>query len=126
MRAELAYADPLLFGDIVGLVERVRMGDGRIEIEGWAVDGKGAQVKQLCIEIDGQRRMIERFEQIDRDDVRRHLAKQGEFGFRFAIEQDANIEPTDLAARLQISAGSASGRLGAPLPLARGAIVESY
>lgn len=125
-RAELAYADPLLFGDIVGLVERVRMGDGRIEVEGWAVDGKGAQVKQLCVEVDGQRHMIERFEQIDRDDVRRHLAKQGEFGFRFAIEQGVNIESVDLASRLQISAGSASGRLGAPLPLARGAIVESY
>lgn len=125
-RAELAYADPLLFGDIVGLVERVRMGDGRIEVEGWAVDGKGAQVKQLCVELDGQRHMIERFEQIDRDDVRRHLAKQGEFGFRFAIEQGANIESVDLAARLHVSAGSAGGRLGAPLPLARGAILESY
>lgn len=125
-RAELAYADPLLFGDIVGLVERVRMGDGRIEVEGWAVDGKGAQVKQLCVELDGQRHMIERFEQIDRDDVRRHLAKQGEFGFRFAIEQDVNIESVDLAARLHVSAGSAGGRLGAPLPLARGAILESY
>lgn len=123
MRKQLVESDPLLFGESLGLVEQIRS-DGRgVDVEGWAIDEQGTEVGALRVEIDGRDHVFEAFERIDRDDVRRHLGKRkGHFGFRVRIATE--IEGSGLDARVTVSTGSSKSRFGAPLPLARAAVIE--
>ncbi len=123
-RNQAAAADPVLFGESVGLIERMLEDDDGLWIEGWAISREGREVSTLCLEFDGRSTFVEQFEKVERDDVRRYLNKRsGKFGFRFR-------HPVPLGARdaaicgIKLSAGSSSGRLGPMLPLAAGAIVK--
>lgn len=125
MREQAAASDPLLFGDVSGFVERIRLCDGAIEVEGWAIGDRGREVAVLCVELDGADQMVERFDRIERDDVLRATAKRsGRFGFRFSI-QPGPIDPEGLAVRLRVSAGSSRTRLGPPLNVLTGAVVAA-
>jgi len=123
MRKQLVESDPLLFGESLGLVEQIRS-DGRgVDVEGWAIDEQGTEVGAVRVEIDGRDHVFEAFERVDRDDVRRHLGKRkGHFGFRVRIATE--IQGAGLDARVTVSTGSSKGRFGAPLPLARAAVIE--
>ncbi|ALN92794.1 ABC transporter ATP-binding protein [Lysobacter gummosus] len=126
LREQVAARDPLLFGDISGFVEKIRLREGLIEVEGWAIGDRGREVEVLCVEIDGESRFLERFDRVERDDVLRATAKRsGRFGFRFALGHPDSADPADIAVRLRVSAGMARNRLGAPLQMVAGGIVEA-
>lgn len=123
MRKQMVESDPLLFGESVGLVEQIRSNGRAVDVEGWAIDEHGGEVGAVRVEVDGRGYVFEAFERVDRDDVRRHLGKRkGHFGFRVRISTD--FRGGDLDARVTVSTGSSKGRFGAPLPLARAAVVE--
>lgn len=121
VRAHVACADPLLFGPVRGLVERVRVAEGLIEVEGWAIDGKGGQIKLASIDLDGHVHTISDFERVERQDVSLHLGKSGSFGFRLRIAAATATERP----KLQVRVGSQPKDLLAPLPLAAAATYES-
>lgn len=124
MRKQLVESDPLLFGESLGVIERISSATGSVTVEGWVTSDNGDEVGAVCVELDGQRHLFEEFEKIDRDDVRRHLGKRkGRFGFRVRV-LDARLCADDIASRLRVSAGSTGRKLGAPLPFASGGIVE--
>jgi ABC-type polysaccharide/polyol phosphate transport system ATPase subunit len=123
MRKQLVESDPLLFGESLGLVERISSTANTITVEGWVTSDNGDEVGALCVELDGERHVFEQFEKIDRDDVRRHLGKRkGQFGFR--VEVVGRDTGGEIAPRLKVSAGASKGRLGPPLSLAHAGIVE--
>lgn len=120
---DLIQADPLLFGEVLGTVECLRVGERHIEIEGWARDRRGAPVSALCVELDGTRHHFGQFERVDRQDVRNHLAKRrGDYGFRLVFDR-FDGDAANAAMRLRVSV-DATGAAGSELPLARGGRVE--
>lgn len=123
-RQNIAVNDPMLFGQNVGLIERIRITLDRIELEGWAVDENGNEAGVICIETpNGCERMTP--ERVDRQDVRLHLAKRsGHFGFRAALPRPTEFAAADLLAELKISVGTSQDRLCPPLPLAKAAVIE--
>jgi hypothetical protein len=124
LRARIASDDPLLFGDSVGMVERLRIGAESIEVEGWAVVGEGRESGMLCVEIAGRRHHLESFERVERQDVLLHLGRRtGRYGFRAVVPcaVAAHVDPRVVA----VSAGCTRERLGAPLPFATRGIVET-
>jgi len=124
MRKQLVESDPLLFGESLGLVERISSTAEAVTVEGWVTSDNGSEVGALCVELDGRRHVFEQFEKVDRDDVRRHLGKRkGLFGFK--VQVNAATPCDDVLARLKVSAGTSKGALGAPLPFARAGIVET-
>lgn len=125
MRQQIAQSDPLLFGDCLGVIERIRASESQVEVQGWAASSSGTEVRVVCVELDGRRDMFETFERIDREDVRLHLGRdQGNFGFRIVLERDDRADDSDIIARLHVAAGLSRTRLGASLPLATGSILE--
>lgn len=125
LRKQLAKDDPLLFGDCVGVIERIRAAGPVLEIHGWAEDGKGGEVGVVCVELDGHTQFFEDFERMDREDVRLHLGRRrGRFGFRVVLEQFGMRNAQTVAERLNVSAGPSRAQLGVPLPLAKAGIVE--
>jgi ABC-type polysaccharide/polyol phosphate transport system ATPase subunit len=124
-RQSLANLDPLLFSNTIGLIDRVRIGSDGVEVSGWAVSDNGHEVGVLCVEMDGDRRLIEAFERVDRQDVRLHLGRRsGKFGFRLAIAANSDICPDTLPGRMTICAGKNERELGPPLGVINSAIVE--
>lgn len=126
MRAQLAESDPLLFGDTLGVVERLRTAGPLLEIRGWAVTDKGGEVGVICVEVDGRRHVFEQFDRVDREDVRLYLGhRNGHFGFKVVVNVGPGANRADtLSSCIQISAGTNRERLGQPLPLAKDGIVE--
>ncbi|QWF15860.1 ABC transporter ATP-binding protein [Lysobacter capsici] len=124
LRQQLVESDPLIFGDSIGAIEQVR-GDGRrLLIEGWAVSA-GNEAKSLSFELDGVRRIVAQFERVERDDVRRFLAKKaGKYGFRFTVDEVDMHDLPALAARILVSVGNSPQNLGAPLPLVASPIIK--
>ncbi|GAB3099278.1 ABC transporter ATP-binding protein [Lysobacter terrae] len=119
-----ADSDPLLFGEAVGLIERVKHDSKSITLEGWVVDERGGEVDVICVEVDGRHYVFEEFERVEREDVRLHLGKRrGSYGFRVRIVAPMRAQRT--ANGIRVSAGPAADRLGPPLRLAVGSIVES-
>ena len=115
LRQQLAAQDPLLFGNASGFVEKIRVREGRIEVEGWAIGERGREIEVLCVELDGRRHFIEDFDRVERDDVLRALAKRsGRYGFRFTWVDPVGDGHESLHAML-VSAGMVRERLGAPL-----------
>lgn len=115
LRQQLAAQDPLLFGNASGFVEKIRVREGRLEIEGWAVGERGREIEVLCVEIGGQRHFIEGFERVEREDVLHALAKRsGRYGFRCSFADPVDGRHESLRTLL-VSAGMARERLGAPL-----------
>lgn len=124
LRAQVAANDPLLFGSSSGMIERVRIVDRRIELEGWAIDERGREVAVVCVEAGGAKGPAAP-ERVDREDVRLYLAKgSGRFGFRVSLPAPEDQDAEDLLRGLRVSAGSSMERLGAPLPMAKAAVVE--
>lgn len=126
LRRELANADPLLFGDCTGVIERIRAAGPLVEIQGWAEDGKGGEVGVVCVELDGRRHLFDEVERVDREDVRMHLGRsRGRFGFRVVVNRGESAGAETVARRLMVSVGRSESELGAPLPLAHAAVIES-
>ena len=122
--ADMAASDPLLFGDALGTIERIKVASGFIEVEGWAMESNRSPALKLCIELDGALVSRANFDRVDRQDVRDHLAKNtGAYGFRIRLTEFDGVAE-DVVARLKLGVDSSDGRLGVPLPVARGAIVE--
>ncbi len=122
---QAAAADPILFGDVLGNIESIRVGDRRIEVEGWARQHDGTPATEFCVELDGNKHIVAQFERIDRVDVRTYLAKRrGDYGFRFAVDQ-VEGDPATVATRLQVTVAGAGKALGRPLSLVRGGRVET-
>lgn len=125
LREHSALHDPLLFGDVRGFIERVKLRRDAIEVEGWAVGDKGGEVDVLHVEIDGQRHLLQTFERIERGDVLRATSrKTGQYGFRFILPNSEAINSDDVGARLQVSVGSLKSRLSYPLQMAVGNVIE--
>lgn len=126
LRQQLAAQDPLLFGQVSGFVEKIRVRGECIEVEGWAIGERGREVAVLCVELGGERRFVEAFDRIEREDVLRAMAKRsGRFGFRFALAGPAAADAREVLDSLLISAGMARERLGAPLQRVANALVEA-
>jgi ABC-type polysaccharide/polyol phosphate transport system ATPase subunit len=126
LRRELRKADPLLFGDCTGIIERIRAAGPLVEIQGWAEDGKGGEVGVVCVELDGRRHLFDEVERVDREDVRMHLGRsRGRFGFRVVVNRGESAGAETVARRLMVSVGRSASELGAPLPLAHAAVIES-
>lgn len=124
LRAQIASDDPLLFGDAVGMVERLRIGAESIEIEGWAVVDAGRESGMFCVEVAGRRHHLEAFERVEREDVLLHLGRRsGRYGFRVVVPCTvaAHVDPRVIA----VSAGADRDRLGPPLPFATRGVVET-
>lgn len=123
---ELAVAhDPLLFGDIKGLVERISVRNRSVEVEGWAMVDHGREIGVLCVELDGRREILGSFDRVDRVDVLRATAKRsGRFGFRFVLNSNEVIPGDGIAMRLRVSVGSDRKRLSLPLSFAQGGMIE--
>lgn len=127
VRQSLAVSDPLLFGNSIGVVERIRSSHDGVWVEGWAVGDRGSEIDVVCVELDGHKQFLDKFQRVDRDDVRRHLAKRsGNYGFSFELNSHGIDDPAGLPSRLKISVGSSEKHLGAPLPLALSGIFESH
>jgi ABC-type polysaccharide/polyol phosphate transport system ATPase subunit len=126
LREQAGVQDPLLFGDVRGFVERISLRENLIEVEGWAIGSGEREVELLCVEIDGQRHVIDRFDRIGRDDVLRATAKRaGRFGFKFSLSGHAPVEPTDIAVRLRVSIGNSRNQVSYPLQMAVGSVIEA-
>lgn len=116
LRQQLAAQDPLLFGQVSGFVEKIRVRGERIEVEGWAIGERGREVAVLCVEWRGERRFIEGFDRVEREDVLRAMARRsGRFGFRFALCEPSAARAGEALDSLLVSAGMQRERLGAPL-----------
>lgn len=125
LREQLAQDDPLLFGDVTGVVERIRVGADGIDIEGWSADDKEHEVGVVCVDMDGRRRVFEDFTRVDREDVRLHLGRRrGRFGFRVVLDVPGGPSDERVIDRIQVTTGPSSKRLGRPLPFARAGVVE--
>ncbi|MBT2748980.1 MULTISPECIES: hypothetical protein [unclassified Lysobacter] len=115
-----------LFGDVRGFVERISLRESLIEVEGWAIGSGEREVERLCVEIDGQRHVLDRFDRIGRDDVLRATAKRaGRFGFKFSLPGHAPVEPSDIAVRLRVSIGNSRNQVSYPLQMAVGSVIET-
>ncbi|QWP78822.1 ABC transporter ATP-binding protein [Lysobacter sp. K5869] len=126
LRQHAAERDPLLFGEVSGFVEKIRISADAIEVEGWAISDRGREIEVLCVEYDGRTRFVEGFERIERDDVLRATArKSGRFGFRFAVDGLGEAGPERLARELHVCVGMTRERLGAPLRMVAGGTVEA-
>lgn len=126
LRQQTLAQDPLLFGHARGYVERIRLGNGAIEVEGWAIGEREREVEALWVELDGRQRKVEAFERVLRHDVLRATARNGgHFGFRFHIATVEPHDPSDIDRRLRVSVGNSRHSLGHPLLLAIGGVVEA-
>jgi ABC-type polysaccharide/polyol phosphate transport system ATPase subunit len=124
-RAHALAAAPLLFGDCVGVVERIRIDAHDVRLEGWAVDAKGGEVAVIGVELAGasESRVPER---IEREDVRLHLGKRsGRYGFRVVLPRPGGTDDAELLSGLRVRTGRSAERLGLPLPLAAAAVIET-
>jgi len=127
VRQTMAASDPLLFGNSVGLIERIKASASGVQLEGWAIGDKGGEVATVCVELGGQRHVFENPEQVDRPDVRLHLAKKaGSYGFRIVVDQAIAGDPAAALDSLKVSVGSSVNQLGAPLPIAMAGIIETH
>lgn len=125
MRGQIADMDPMLFGDCPGVVERIRTTGPLVEVQGWAVADKGGEVGTVCVDLGGKRHFFEEFERIDRDDVRAHLGRsRGRFGFKVVVNRGRIDAAETVVHEARVSVGKSASDLGAPLPLAKAAIVE--
>lgn len=125
-RDEIAAHDPLLFGDVRGFVERISLRGDDIEVEGWAIGDRDREVETLCVELDGERHLVDRFERVGRDDVLRATAKRaGRFGFRFSLPHRDQVDIEDVALRLRVSIGNSRNQISHPLQMATGSVVEA-
>ncbi|MGH8060852.1 MAG: ABC transporter ATP-binding protein [Pseudoxanthomonas sp.] len=127
-RAKIAESDPLLFGNAVGLVERIRLTSEEISLEGWALGEKGEEVGAVVVEMDGLG-LTHAFappERVDRQDVRLHLAKKvGNFGFKVSFPTPSNGNPEDVVSRIKVRIGRNVSHLGPPLPIAMAAVIDT-
>lgn len=127
VRQSLADSDPLLFGNSVGLIERIKTSASGVQLEGWAVNGKAGEIDVVCVEFNGERHLFEKPELVDRPDVRLHLAKRsGNFGFRVTVDKAITGDPAAILDTLKVSVGSSASQLGAPLPIAMASIIETH
>lgn len=115
MRAQLAHHDPLLFGDAVGVVDRVARVGGGLQIEGWAVGDKGNEVRTVRVDVGGVSYVFDTFQKKNRDDVNRYMGKRGDFGFVVDVPLAADAVVTPLQERVTVSVGASGEKLGAPL-----------
>lgn len=126
LQAQARASDPLLFGHATGVVERVRVVDRAIELEGWATDEKGGEVGMLLVEANGIREILMP-DRVDRSDVRLHLAKRsGRYGFKVTLSRPENFDPDGFIRTLRVCAGKSPSRPGAPLPMATAALIEVH
>lgn len=124
-RKTLLQTDPLLFGQALGMVEKITVGPDCVEIEGWATDSRGREVHGLSIEILDQKVPLDRFERIDRDDVRRYLGKKGSFGFRGTVSTAQALEMNAVRDWLAINIEAPSGLVGEPIAIGPRAVIEA-
>lgn len=125
-RDEIAAQDPLLFGDVRGFVERISLRGDEIEVEGWAIGDRDREVETFCVDLDGERHLIDRFERVGRDDVLRATAKRaGRFGFIFSLPHRDQVDIEDVALRLRVSIGNSRNQISHPLQMATGSVVEA-
>ena len=123
-RKQVYRDDPLLFGEQVGLVEQLLIDGADLVVEGWAL-ADGRPVSSVTVEVMGRRVTPPKVEALHRPDVLAHLGKRsGDFGFRVRVPlsapQRAELKPH----LVQVRVGKQLDRLGAPLSLARSAIVR--
>lgn len=117
---------PLLFGDVRGFVERIRLLPRGIEVEGWAIGEKGREAEALQVDFDGSHYRLDTFERIGRDDVLRAAARRsGTYGFRFVLPCADVADLPSIGLRLNVSVVSAKDKIGQPLQTAVGVIVEA-
>ncbi|QQQ02622.1 ABC transporter ATP-binding protein [Lysobacter enzymogenes] len=117
---------PLLFGDVSGFVERIRLLPRGIEVEGWAIGEKGREADAFQVDLDGRRYRLDAFERVGREDVLRAASRaSGKYGFRFVLQDAEAADPLGITARLSVSVVNARGRVGIPLQSACGIIVEA-
>jgi len=124
-QAQALAAAPLLFGDCIGVVERIRIDAHDVRLEGWAVDTKGGEVAVVAVELAGasESRVPER---VEREDVRLHLGKRsGRYGFRVVLPRPGGANDAELLSGLKVRTGRSPERLGLPLPLAAAALIET-
>ncbi|SDW34936.1 ABC transporter ATP-binding protein [Lysobacter enzymogenes] len=118
--------DPLLFGDVRGYIERIRLQERSIEVEGWAIGEREREAENLWVELDGRHSKLDAFERVMREDVVRATARRsGRFGFRFRLPAQWPQDPSDIAVRLRVSVGNARHPIGHPLHMATGSVVEA-
>ncbi|MBF6025824.1 ABC transporter ATP-binding protein [Lysobacter niastensis] len=115
LRLYLAQNDPLLFGETVGVVERVIRQGSTLLVEGWAVSDRGREAGIVHVEVAGTPFAFEKFERKDRDDVRRYTGRSGNFGFAVEVPVAESADIMPLPAKVIVSVGEAKGQLGAPL-----------
>lgn len=126
IRDAAALADPVLFGNSQGVLERIRYGEGQVEVTGWGVDDRGKEPGVICLELGGQRHLLERFERIQRDDVNDFLGKRnGMFGFKATLVLEPAVDGAGLVRDIKVSLGSSVSKLGPPLPLVRASVFEA-
>lgn len=124
-RNEAALQDPLLFGNSVGLIERIKITDGEVEVEGWGVTSSGREPLAVCIEAAGRQWSLQPT-LVDRPDVRLHMGKsKGSFGFQVRLDLPEGATADGLLADLEVSLGDSGERLGPPLPVAMAAIIQT-
>ncbi|MBA3928427.1 MAG: hypothetical protein C0521_02440 [Xanthomonas sp.] len=126
VRDAAAGDDPILFGSTTGVVERIRAVGGLLEVSGWAVDERGKEPVVVCLELGGEKHLVEAFERIQRDDVSSYLGKtSGKYGFRVSLPLPGAIDAAHLVEHLRVSVGKSTSRLSPPLPLVRASVVET-
>ena len=126
IRDAAAWADPVLFGNTQGIVEKIRVSANSVEVVGWGIDEKGREPAVLCLEFGGQKHLIEKFERVQRDDVNTHLAKRsGRYGFSAVLALEGPADGEALVSEMKVSVGASVSRLGPPLPLVRGSVLEA-
>lgn len=126
VRDAAAGDDPILFGSTTGVVERIRAVGGVLEVSGWAMDERGKEPAVVCLELGGEKHLVEAFERIQRDDVSSYLGKtSGKYGFRVSLPLPGASDAAHLVEHLRVSVGKSTSRLSPPLPLVRASVVET-
>lgn len=120
-----ASADPLLFGDVLGGVERLTLTPRGLVIKGWAASMKKGEVAVVVVETPHGRFMFDAFQRIERPDVNAYLGKKtGAFGFEVMVPCRADVTLEQLASALQVFTGMSEASLGKPIALVAGAVLN--
>ncbi|MDO4709688.1 MAG: ATP-binding cassette domain-containing protein [Pseudomonadota bacterium] len=121
-----ATSDPLLFGNILGMLERITFSESSVIISGWASSVKKGEVEVISVMTPGGNFIVENFKRINRDDVSAYLGRKGgALGFELALPVSINKQDmAEFVGGIIVRAGMSESSLGDSIPMVSGIVIE--
>ncbi|PJK10578.1 hypothetical protein CO610_01635 [Lysobacteraceae bacterium NML95-0200] len=121
-----ATSDPLLFGNVLGMLERITFSESGVTISGWASSVKKGEVEVISVMTPKGNFIVESFKRINRDDVSAYLGKRGSaLGFELSLPISVNKQDmSDFIGGIIVRAGMSELSLGDSIPMVSGIVIE--